>query len=114
MNPDEQVGLRTSMYGALLLSILGIGAAIYTGSQAILLDGIFNAISVGTAWFGIRISKMIDQPYTERFPVGFIAFEPLYVLIKGLIVFGLSLTVLITSIITLVSGGNEIKLGFVY
>lgn len=113
MTNNDHDALKISLFGALFLAILGIGFALATKSQAVLLDGVFNCISVFTAWFGLRIAKLIQEPLSERLPAGYVAFEPLYVLMKGLIVFGLSATVLISSIITLLSGGSAIKLGLV-
>ena len=113
MDINENKGIKISLFGALFLAILGISFSFITGSQAVLLDGIFNCISVLTAWFALKISKMMDEPFSERLPAGYVAFEPFYILIKGLIVFGLSSTVMITSILTLLAGGNELKLGVV-
>lgn len=113
MDSTEKNGILISLYGALFLSILGISFSFLTGSQAVLLDGIFNCITVFTAWFALKISKMMNEPFSERLPAGYVAFEPFYILIKGLIVFGLSATVMITSVLTLLSGGNELKLGIV-
>jgi len=113
MENNEKNGILISLYGALFLAILGISFSFATGSQAVLLDGIFNCISVFTAWFALKISKMMDEPFSERLPAGYVAFEPFYILIKGVIVFGLSATVMVTSILTLLSGGNELKLGVV-
>lgn len=113
MDINEKNGILVSLYGALFLSILGISFSFITGSQAVLLDGIFNCISVFTAWFALKISKIMDEPFSERMPAGYVAFEPFYILVKGLIVFGLSATVLVASVLTLLSGGNELKLGVV-
>ena len=113
MDINEKNGILISLYGALFLAVLGISFSFATGSQAVLLDGIFNCISVFTAWFVLKIFKMMDEPFSERLPAGYIAFEPLYILVKGLIVLGLSITVMMTSILTLLSGGNELQLGLV-
>ncbi|MCG8307811.1 MAG: cation transporter [Cytophagales bacterium] len=113
MDKNEAQGIKISLYGALFLAILGISFSLITGSQAVLLDGVFNCIAVFTAWFALKISRMMEEPFSERLPVGYVAFEPFYILIKGLIVFGLSATVMTTSMLTLLSGGNELKFGVV-
>ena len=113
MDNHEKNGILLSLFGALFLSVLGISFSFITGSQAVLLDGIFNCISVFTAWFALKISNVMDEPFSERMPAGYIAFEPFYILVKGLIVFGLSATVMVTSLLTLLSGGHELKLGIV-
>ena len=61
MENKEKNGISISLYGALFLAVLGISFSFATGSQAVLLDGIFNCISVFTAWFALKISKMMDE-----------------------------------------------------
>lgn len=111
MNNQEQSGLRTSVAGALLFAVLGFIFALITNSQAVLLDGSFNLISALMAIFAMRITKLLEMPMSDRLPVGYVALEPFYILIKGLILFVLTLFVVISNIIIMLRGGNTLKLG---
>jgi predicted Co/Zn/Cd cation transporter (cation efflux family) len=111
-NPEQQ-GIRISLAGALTFAILGLSFAIWSESQAVLLDGAFNLITALMVLFAMRITKLLGEPESERRPVGYVALEPLYILIKGLILLILTLFVMASNVIILLRGGNELKLGII-
>jgi len=111
MKNQEQTGLKISVTGALLFAVLGLSFALITNSQAVLLDGSFNLISALMAIFAMRITNLLEVPMSDRLPVGYVALEPFYVLIKGLILFVLTFFVVISNIIIMLRGGNNLKLG---
>mgnify|MGYP001825409478 CR=1 FL=1 len=107
----EERALKTSMVGALLLAIWGIVMANITSSGAIMLDGMFNLISAVLSFFSIYITRLIAEKATKEYPLGYFAFETLFVLIKGssiLILIVLSVSV---SLNVLLKGGREPELG---
>lgn len=113
MQKPERSAMRFSIYGALTLGVVGILFAIWSKSQAVLLDGAFNLISFIMAALALRISKLMDSPETERYPVGYVAYEPFFILIKGLLLLLLTLVVIASNVVILVNGGNNLELGYV-
>jgi predicted Co/Zn/Cd cation transporter (cation efflux family) len=109
-NPEQQ-GMRISLVGALFFAILGISFAVWSESQAVLLDGAFNLITAVMVLFAMRITRLLQTPESEKRPAGYVALEPLYILGKGLILLVLTLFVMASNVIILFSGGNELKLG---
>jgi len=109
----EQQGIRISLIGALTFAVLGISFAIWSESQAVLLDGAFNLITALMVLFAMRITRMLDVPGSRKRPVGYVAMEPLYILIKGLILLILTLFVMASNVIIMLRGGNELKLGII-
>ncbi len=109
----ERRAILVSMFSALFFSLLGFIFSIWSSSQAVLLDGAFNLISGVTIGFGLKISKLLNAPVSFRRPAGYVALEPLYIIIKGFIVFGLTAFVVISNVILLLNGGNELKLGVI-
>ncbi|MCU4174607.1 cation transporter [Carboxylicivirga sp. N1Y90] len=107
----EKKAITVSMLSALSFSILGFGFSLFSSSQAVLLDAAFNLISAVTVFFGLKISNLVNAPISFKRPAGYVALEPLYILIKGFIVFGLTSFVVVSNIILLLNGGNELKLG---
>lgn len=107
----EKKAITVSMLSALSFSILGFGFSLFSSSQAVLLDAAFNLISAVTVFFGLKISKLINAPISFKRPAGYVALEPLYIVIKGLIVFGLTSFVVVSNIILLLNGGNQLELG---
>lgn len=109
----ERRAILVSMFSALFFSILGFVFSIWSSSQAVLLDGAFNLISAVTIGFGFKISKLLNAPISFKRPAGYVALEPLYIIIKGFIVFGLTAFVVVSNVILLLDGGNELKLGVI-
>ena len=79
----EAKALKRSMVGAFVLAVWGIAMAGVSGSSVILLDGMFNLISGIMSFFSIEITRLISGKETRGYPLGYFAFESLFVLLKG-------------------------------
>lgn len=101
------------MVGASTFAVIGLSFALWSGSQAVLLDGAYNLISALMVLVAIRITTLLDHPGTPNRPVGYVALEPLYVLTKGLVLLALTLVVMASNLAILLSGGTELDLGAV-
>ena len=113
MDTTERQGIRISLIGALIFAMLGLSFAIWSESQAVLLDGAFNLITAVMVLFAMRITRLLGEPESAARPAGYVALEPLYILIKGAILLILTLFVMASNVIILLRGGNELKLGII-
>lgn len=113
MATTESTGMRLSLFSAIFHGVLGISFSFFAESQAVLLDGAFNLVSAMTVFFAIRIHLLLNRAESVKTPVGYIALEPLYVVVKGLIVLSLTIYVLISSVLIMLDGGNNLNLGIV-
>lgn len=111
LNLIEEKALKRSMVGALLLAVWGIVMASVSGSSVILLDGMFNLISGIMSFFSIEVTRLISGKETRQYPLGYFAFESLFVLAKGASILVLLLMALYSNIGVLLSGGREPVLG---
>ena len=103
---------RTGRSGAAAaLGAVGVVAAVVSGSGAILLDGLFNVCFFATALLTLRVAALLERPDDERYPFGYLFFEPLINPAKGLLILGVSLFALVDAAIALASGGREVVLG---
>ncbi len=107
----EENVLKKLLVGALLLAVWGIVMAIASDSSVILLDGMFNLISAIMSFFSIEILRLVSGKETREYPLGYFAFESLFVLIKGASIMILLLMALYSAIKKLVTGGGEPALG---
>jgi cation diffusion facilitator family transporter len=107
----EESVLKKLLVGALLLAVWGIVMAIASDSSVILLDGMFNLISAIMSFFSIEILRLVSGKETREYPLGYFAFESLFVLIKGASIMILLLMALYSAIKKLVTGGGEPALG---
>jgi predicted Co/Zn/Cd cation transporter (cation efflux family) len=88
-----------------------MAAAVLSGSQAILLDGLYNLAFFVTALFTLRVARLLARPDDATYPFGYLYFEPLINTVKGLLILGVSGYALVNSIVALFSGGQELTLG---
>ncbi|MEO1192833.1 MAG: cation diffusion facilitator family transporter [Pseudomonadota bacterium] len=103
--------LRVTAIGSAVLGCLGIGFTFATGSQAILLDGLFNLAYCVAALFTIKVARLIQRGEDEEFPFGYLAFEPLVNGLKGLMMLGVILFALVDAVATILAGGHRIEAG---
>jgi predicted Co/Zn/Cd cation transporter (cation efflux family) len=108
---SERAGLVVSAAAALVLGVVGVASAVATGSGAILLDGLFNICFFGTALLTLRVAALLARPDDERYPFGYLFFEPLINTVKGLLILGVSSFALVDAVIALATGGREVTLG---
>jgi predicted Co/Zn/Cd cation transporter (cation efflux family) len=60
----EKRGLWLSILGALFMAGLGIGFAILTSSNAVLLDGLFSLIGFAIGLVSLRVATLVRRPVT--------------------------------------------------
>jgi predicted Co/Zn/Cd cation transporter (cation efflux family) len=110
----ERALLRFSVWMAIFFAVLGIvwGMAIQSG--AILFDGIYSGFSIILSMLSIlslRMIGMTEDPMAkldgdERFPFGRVGIEPLVVALKSIVIIGVCLYAVVTSVLLLLNGGS--------
>jgi predicted Co/Zn/Cd cation transporter (cation efflux family) len=108
---SERAALLVSAAAALVIGSVGVAAALATGSGAILLDGLFNLCFFGTALVTLRVATLLARPDDERYPFGYLFFEPLINSVKGLLILGVSLFALFDALVALATGGRAVAFG---
>lgn len=101
-----------SASAALVMAALGFGFALLTNSEALMLDGLFSLLGFVMALGAIRISKLVYEPGNIHFQFGYAGFEPLFNIIKGLVIVFISILALYSAIMAIKAGGREIEIGW--
>jgi cation diffusion facilitator family transporter len=107
----ERQALWVSSYGALALAVLGIVFAVFSGSEAILLDGLFSALGFFMALMTVYVARLVSRPDDERFQYGYAHFAPLMNVLKSLVMAVLCFFALFSAVSTLSSGGQAMAVG---
>lgn len=107
----ERGALLLSAGAALALGLVGVAAALLTGSGAILLDGLFNLCFFATALLALRVATLVARPDDERYPFGYLFFEPLINAGKGFLILGVSLFALFDAVGAILAGGRVVVVG---
>lgn len=93
------------------MAAFGCSLALVTQSQAILLDGAYSLAGFGLALLALRVSTLIIRPDDQRYPFGYLSFEPILNFTKGLLIGSISLLAVIAAAISIARGGREIASG---
>lgn len=107
----ETRALVLSAIAACIIGVVALAAAVGTGSGAILLDGGFNLAYFATALVTLRVARLLERPDDHRFPFGYMQFEPLINLVKGLLILGVALLALVNAVVSLARGGQAVQAG---
>lgn len=108
---SEIRALVLSTAAALVLGVVALIVALATGSGAILLDGAFNLCFFVTALVTLRVARLLERPDDRQYPFGYLHFEPLINMVKGLLILGVGLIALIDAAFSVYRGGNDVSAG---
>ena len=84
----EQRSLRFGVGANAVMALAGFSAHVLTGSSALLLDGLYSAVLVGSSLIASRISRNVVRPPDRAWPYGYEGQEALYVLFRSLVLLG--------------------------
>ena len=84
----EQRSLRFGIAANAVMTLAGFVAHVLTGSSALLLDGLYSAVLVGSSLIASRISRNVVRPPDRAWPYGYDGQEALYVLFRSLVLLG--------------------------
>ena len=84
----EQRSLRFGIGANALMTLAGFVAHVLTGSSALLLDGLYSGVLVGSSLIASRISRNVVRPPDRAWPYGYEGQEALYVLFRSLVLLG--------------------------
>lgn len=107
----ERRALTISTIGYSVLGVLGVVFAALTGSDAILLDGVYSLVSVLLALVSARVARIVERPDSAQFHFGYATFEPLLNTCRVMTVLGIDAFALFAAIEALLAGGRPLQTG---
>lgn len=119
MNTEHKI-LRVSLIVTLLVSALGIGFGLVSGSHSITFDGIFSLVDASMTVLSMVVAGLIvrstrpdalSPALRNRFSVGFWHFEPMVLAFNALIMMAIMAYALFNAVISLREGGRDIAFG---
>ena len=84
----ERRSLTVGVYASALMAVAGVCVHLISGSYALLLDGLYSAVMVGSGLVAARISRNVVRPPDRAYPYGYDGQEALYVLFRSLLLMG--------------------------
>lgn len=122
---NERGVLRTSIAATLVISVLGIGFGLASGSFSIVFDGVYSLFDASMSGLSLVVASLITRHATsnrlapilrERFTMGFWHLEPMVLALDGMLLTGIAVYAFINATGSLLEGGRalEFDLAIVY
>ena len=104
----EKTAMSVSLYGNLFFVIVQLFMSVYTGSQAVLLDAAYDGIEFLMLLPSIFLIPYLYKPDDENHPYGYMQFETIFVVIKGVTMVAFTVGLILNNIQFLIHGGREV------
>lgn len=105
--------MTVSLYGNLFFVILELIMAVATGSQAVLLDAVYDGIEFFMMLPSVLMIPLLYQPSNEKYPFGHMQMETIFLVIKGITMTAVTVGLISNSINILLNGGRKVDFGIV-
>ena len=105
--------MSVSVYGNLFFVIVELVIAIFTGSQAVLLDAVYDGIEFCMLLPSIFLIPLLYKPSNDQYPFGHMQIETVFLVIKGITMVSVTVGLILNSIYILLHGGKNVAFGFI-
>lgn len=105
---SEKRALNLSLAGGAIFVALEFFMAIYTGSQAVLLDSFYDGVELIMILISLTIIPLLYKPSNEKHPFGYLQVESLFVVIKGFTMSAVTVGLIINNISIMFQGGRHV------
>lgn len=109
----EKLGLYLSMYSGMLFVVIEFLMAVFTHSQAVLLDSVYDAAELILIVVSLQLLPLFYKPSSEKRPYGYGQVESMFIIIKGFTMSLVTLGLVLNNIQIILSGGRHVQFGAV-
>lgn len=100
--------LRISLCSGIGFAIIEFIMAVISKSQAILMDATFDAAELFVIATSLMLTPLLYRPVTEKHPFGFSQCESLFIIVKGVLLTGVTISIISSNVQVALNGGNHI------
>ncbi len=105
----EKSAMTVSLYGNLFFVIVELVMAILTGSQAVLLDGVYDGIEFVMLLPSVFLIPLLYKPSNEKHPFGYMQLETIFLVVKGVTMTAATIGLIVNNITLLLRGGQTVS-----
>lgn len=105
----EKSALKVSLTGGTIFVILELIMAVYTSSQAVLLDAVYDGVELLMIFVSLFLIPLLYKPSSEKRPFGYLQIESLFVVVKGVIMVSVTAGLIINNIQIMLHGGHNVS-----
>lgn len=101
--------MTVSLYANLFFVVVELVMAVYTGSQAVLLDAVYDGIEFFMLLPSIFLIPLLYKPANEKRPFGYMQLETIFLVVKGITMTAVTIGLIANNITLLLHGGRAIS-----
>lgn len=105
----EKSAMSVSLYGNLIFVIVELVMAVITGSQAVLLDAVYDGVEFFMLLPSIFLIPLLYRPSSEQRPFGYMQMETMFIVVKGLIMTAVTAGLIFNNIHLMLHGGHIVS-----
>lgn len=109
----EKRVMTVSLYANLFFVIVELAMAVATGSQAVLLDAVYDGIEFFMLLPSVFLIPMLYKGSNEKYPFGYMQMETVFLVVKGITMTAVTVGLIANSIHILLCGGRTVAFGTV-
>ena len=101
--------MSVSLYGNLVFVIVELVMAIFTGSQAVLLDAVYDGVEFFMLLPSIFLIPLLYRPSNESHPFGYTQIETVFVVVKGITMLTVTFGLIFNNFHLMLHGGHIVS-----
>ena len=109
MQKREKSAMSVSLYGNLVFVVIELVMALVTGSQAVLLDAVYDSVEFCMLLPSIFLIPLLYKPSNEEHPFGYMQIETIFVVVKGITMTAVTFGLIFNNINLMLLGGNIVS-----
>ena len=109
MQKREKSAMSVSLYGNLVFVVIELVMALVTGSQAVLLDAVYDSVEFCMLLPSIFLIPLLYKPSNEEHPFGYMQIETIFVVVKGITMTAVTFGLIFNNINLTLHGGHIVS-----
>ena len=109
MQKREKSAMSVSLYGNLVFVVIELVMALVTGSQAVLLDAVYDSVEFCMLLPSIFLIPLLYKPSNEEHPFGYMQIETIFVVVKGITMTAVTFGLIFNNIKLKQQGGHIVS-----
>lgn len=101
--------MSVSLYGNLVFVVIELVMALVTGSQAVLLDAVYDSVEFCMLLPSIFLIPLLYKPSNEEHPFGYMQIETIFVVVKGITMTAVTFGLIFNNINLMLHGGHIVS-----
>lgn len=109
MQKREKSAMSVSLYGNLVFVVIELVMALVTGSQAVLLDAVYDSVEFCMLLPSIFLIPLLYKPSNEEHPFGYMQIETIFVVVNGITMTAVTFGLIFNNINLMLHGGHIVS-----